>query len=40
MSKQATSKMGWLTIREQTESVTFDVERIRSHSLVPREIAS
>ena len=28
----------WLTIREQTESVAIDVERIRSHPLVPRDI--
>jgi carbonic anhydrase len=28
----------WLTIREQAESVATDVERIRSHPLVPREI--
>jgi carbonic anhydrase len=28
----------WLTIRNQTESVTIDVERIRTHPLVPREI--
>jgi len=29
----------WLTIREQAESVALDVERIRSHPLVPKEIA-
>jgi len=29
----------WLTIREQAESVATDVERIRTHPLVPREIA-
>lgn len=28
----------WLTIREQAESVTTDVERIRNHPLVPRDI--
>jgi carbonic anhydrase len=28
----------WLTIKEQTQSVTSDVERIRKHPLVPREI--
>jgi carbonic anhydrase len=28
----------WLTIRNQAESVALDVERIRSHPLVPREI--
>jgi carbonic anhydrase len=28
----------WLTIREQAESVTIDVERIRKHPLVSREI--
>jgi carbonic anhydrase len=28
----------WLTIRDQGESVTTDVRRIRSHPLVPREI--
>jgi carbonic anhydrase len=28
----------WLTIRNQVESVVTDVERIRSHPLVPREI--
>ncbi len=28
----------WLTIREQQESVTTDVERIRQHPLVPRDI--
>jgi carbonic anhydrase len=28
----------WLTIRNQAESVTTDVERIRTHALVPREI--
>ncbi len=28
----------WLTIREQAESVATDVDRIRSHPLVPREI--
>jgi len=28
----------WLTIREQAESVATDVERIRNHPLVPRDI--
>jgi len=28
----------WLTIKTQTDSVTSDVRRIRSHPLVPREI--
>ncbi|HWL84374.1 MAG TPA: carbonic anhydrase [Polyangiaceae bacterium] len=28
----------WLTIRDQAESVTTDVERIRTHPLVPSEI--
>jgi carbonic anhydrase len=28
----------WLTIRDQAESVATDVERIRTHPLVPREI--
>ncbi len=28
----------WLTIKEQAQSVTSDVERIRKHPLVPREI--
>ena len=28
----------WLTIRDQAESVTVDVERIRNHPLVPRDI--
>ena len=28
----------WLTIRDQAESVALDVERIRSHPLVPRDI--
>jgi carbonic anhydrase len=28
----------WLTIRDQAESVTTDIERIRKHPLVPREI--
>ena len=28
----------WLTIRDQTVSVTTDVERIRQHPLVPRSI--
>ena len=28
----------WLTIREQAESVAIDVERIRNHPLVPRDI--
>jgi len=28
----------WLTIRDQVESVQSDVERIRSHPLVPRSI--
>lgn len=29
----------WLTIRDQAQSVAADVERIRTHSLVPAEIA-
>jgi carbonic anhydrase len=29
----------WLTIRNQTESVTSDVRRIRMHPLVPSSIA-
>jgi carbonic anhydrase len=29
----------WLTIRNLAESVTTDVERIRNHPLVPRDIA-
>ena len=28
----------WLTIREQGPSVATDVERIRNHPLVPRDI--
>jgi len=28
----------WLTIREQSKSVTADVKRIRNHPLVPRDI--
>jgi carbonic anhydrase len=28
----------WLTIRDQAESVTTDIERIRRHPLVPRDI--
>lgn len=28
----------WLTIRDQAESVATDVERIRNHPLVPRDI--
>ncbi len=28
----------WLTIKDQTKSVTADVQRIRSHPLVPRRI--
>lgn len=28
----------WLTIRDQAESMTTDVERIRQHPLVPRDI--
>jgi carbonic anhydrase len=28
----------WLTIRDQAESVAVDVERIRNHPLVPRDI--
>ncbi len=28
----------WLTIRDQAESVTTDIERIRNHPLVPRDI--
>ena len=30
--------IGWLTIKEQAESVAEDVRRIRSHPLVPRGI--
>jgi len=29
----------WLTIRNQVESVTADVQRIRTHALVPKDIA-
>jgi carbonic anhydrase len=29
----------WLTVADQAQSVTDDVERIRSHPLVPRDIA-
>jgi carbonic anhydrase len=29
----------WLTIRNQSESVAADVQRIRSHPLVPKDIA-
>ena len=29
----------WLTIKSQTESVTSDVRRIRSHPLVPDSVA-
>jgi carbonic anhydrase len=29
----------WLTIADQSRSVVADVERIRSHRLVPRDIA-
>jgi carbonic anhydrase len=29
----------WLTIGNQAESVALDVERIRNHPLVPRDIA-
>ena len=28
----------WLTIKDQAESVTADVKRIRSHKLVPRRL--
>ena len=28
----------WLTIKDQAESVTADVKRIRSHPLVPRDV--
>ncbi len=28
----------WLTIKDQAESVTADVERIRSHPLVPADV--
>jgi carbonic anhydrase len=28
----------WLAIRDQSESVTTDVRRIRSHPLVPRDV--
>ena len=30
--------INWLTIKDQEESVTHDVERIRSHALVPNNI--
>jgi len=30
--------INWLTIKDQQESVTQDVERIRSHALVPKNI--
>lgn len=29
----------WLTIRDQAQSVTSDVERIRQHPLIPKDIA-
>ncbi len=29
----------WLTIRDQQQSVTEDVERIRNHPLVPKDVA-
>jgi carbonic anhydrase len=28
----------WLTIRDQAQSVKVDIERIKSHPLVPKEI--
>ena len=31
--------IGWLTIKDQAKSVTADVQRIRSHPLVPGRIA-
>ena len=36
-SRQA-DYIDWLTIRDQAESVAADVERIRTHPLVPRDI--
>jgi carbonic anhydrase len=36
-SKEA-AFIDWLTIGDQTESVCTDVQRIRNHPLVPREI--
>ena len=36
-SKEA-AFIDWLTIRDQAESVCVDVQRIRAHPLVPREI--
>jgi carbonic anhydrase len=36
-SRQA-DYIDWLTIRDQAESVVADVERIRTHPLVPRDI--
>jgi carbonic anhydrase len=35
---RAAEYIEWLTIRDQTQSVVDDVERIRAHPLVPREI--
>ena len=35
---RAGDSIDWLTIRDQVESVTSDVERIRRHPLVPPEI--
>ena len=35
----AGDSIDWLTIRDQTESVTDDVTRIRNHPLVPSGIA-
>jgi carbonic anhydrase len=31
--------VNWLTIRDQAKSVCTDVERLRSHPLVPRDVA-
>jgi carbonic anhydrase len=35
---RAGESMDWLTISDQKQSVTEDVERIRAHPLVPKEI--
>ena len=35
---QEAAFIDWLTIRDQAESVCADVQRIRNHPLVPREI--
>ena len=37
-ASRAAEYIEWLTIRDQTQSVIDDVERIKSHPLVPREI--